>query len=78
MVKLGDRVTDRISGFSGIATGRAEYLYGCVRVQVEPEALHDGKPVESQWFDEQRLTDASPAKAGGPMANPTARKDASR
>jgi hypothetical protein len=75
MVKLGARVTDRISGFTGIATGRSEYLYGCVRILVEPEALHDGKPVEAQWFDEQRLTEQSPAKTGGPMPTPT-RRDA--
>lgn len=29
MVTLGARVKDNITGFEGIATGRAEYLYGC-------------------------------------------------
>jgi hypothetical protein len=55
MVKLGDRVRDKISGFEGIAAARTEYLNGCVRITVEPEGLHDGKPVEAQWFDEQQV-----------------------
>jgi len=70
MVKLGNFYTDRITGFKGIATGRTEYLYGCVRVQLEPQGLKDGKPTESMWFDEQRLEVNSEAKSGGPMAAP--------
>jgi hypothetical protein len=55
MIELGSKVKDSITGFSGIATGRAEYLHGCARVLVEPQELKDGKPVESQWLDEPRL-----------------------
>src|ERR1700728_2195934 len=44
-VKLGDVVRDRISGFAGVATSRTEYLNGCVRWQVSPQHLHDGKPI---------------------------------
>lgn len=47
------------------------------RVQVELERLHEGRPVSPEWFDEQRLGDSS-APVGGPMANPTPRKDATR
>jgi hypothetical protein len=68
MVALGSKVTDSITGFSGIATARTEYLYGCVRVCIEPGRLRDGKPIESQWFDEQRLSATSKAKSGGPGA----------
>lgn len=78
MVKLGTVVTDAVSGFSGVATGRTEYLYGCIRIMVEPQGLHDGKPIEAQWFDEQRLTQKSPAKIGGPTAPPVQRQDAQR
>ena len=56
MIKLGDRVRDNISGFSGIATGRCEYLYAGLSVMVTPEEMRDGKPVEPQWFDERRLS----------------------
>lgn len=75
MVKMGSKVTDSITGFNGIVTGRAEYLYGCVRLLVEPKGLHDGKPIESFWFDEQRLDVASTAKTGGPGDPPLARPD---
>jgi hypothetical protein len=44
-----------LTGFSGIATARSEWLYGCARICIEPEELHDGKPIERQWFDEQRV-----------------------
>ena len=76
VIKLGEKVRDSISGFSGIATARAEYLFGCVRVLIEPTALVDGKLAEGEWFDEQRLTADSDAQAGGPQAAPVARKDA--
>jgi hypothetical protein len=74
MVRLGASVTDSISGFTGIAVSRTEYLYGCVRVGVEPGNLKDGKPGETQYFDEQRLSTASKAKSGGPGAVPPPRE----
>ncbi len=55
MVKLGDRVRDRISGLKGIVTGRHEYLYGCIRFSVTPETAKDGKPGETAVFDEAQL-----------------------
>ena len=55
MVRLGDRVKDKISGFSGIATGRYEYLYGCVRINVQSEKLKDGKVQDGLVFDEDQL-----------------------
>lgn len=39
MIKLGDKVKDKISGFEGLATARSEFLYGCVRILVEPTGL---------------------------------------
>jgi len=72
MFKLGDKVKDSITGFDGVAVGRAEYLYGCVRVLVESSELKDGQPIDC-WFDEQRLTDKSNAKAGGPQSTPPSR-----
>jgi hypothetical protein len=67
-------VTDRITGFSGVVVGRAEYLNGCISCNVQPEGLQtSGEPIEAQWFDEQRLTVGSAAKAGGPQPRPPAR-----
>lgn len=80
MVQLGSKVRDSLTGFSGTAVSRTEFLYGCVRVGVEPDALHDGKPIDPHWFDEQRLvlveelepqvSPLSSATAGGPGATP--------
>jgi len=52
-VELGDEVKDGLTGFIGIATARAEYLTGCVRVQIEAQTS-SAAPVE-YWVDEQRL-----------------------
>lgn len=78
MITLGTKVKDRITGFEGIATSRTEFLYGCVRVYVEPESLHDGKPIEGQYFDEQRLEDQPTATTGGPGDAPAPRIGAPR
>ncbi len=67
-MKLGDRVIDSINGFSGIVVARAEYMYGCVRLLIEPCDLKaDGDIKESQWLDEQRLTTTPTAGPGGPQ-----------
>jgi len=87
MVNLGDKVKDRISRLVGIATGRTEYLYGCVRIIVTPEEVKDGKAVEGGWFDEDQLVvveaeavrqpESAATRLGGPMPAPT-RTDAPR
>lgn len=55
MVKLGSSVKDVITGFAGIAIGRAEFMYGCSRIGVQPVKIKDGEPGEAFWFDEQRI-----------------------
>lgn len=68
MVKLGGAVKDSITGFVGIAIGRAEYLNGCISCQVQ-----DLKDItKTEWIDEQRLTIYSQATAGGPQSRPPA------
>lgn len=79
-VSLGSKVRDSISGFTGIATGRSDFQYGCSRILIEPSELHDGKPVEGHWFDEQRVelvevrkpavSPVSSARSGGPQNDP--------
>ena len=69
-VELGKRYSDSISGFTGIATARTVYLYGCVRVLLTPDTLgKDGVPLESQGFDEQRVDPSSEAATGGPQSD---------
>lgn len=60
MVRLGSRVRDLITGLTGIAIARTEWLYGCARVVVEPTELRDGKPMDAVWFDEQRVEEIEP------------------
>jgi hypothetical protein len=52
---LGVQLRDVVTGFTGIATGRAEYLTGCTQYALAPKVDADGKVQQSEWFDEQRL-----------------------
>jgi hypothetical protein len=53
MANLGDKVRDVVSGWEGIATGRYEYLNGCIRWQVDGTDK-DGKP-DGYVFDDQQV-----------------------
>jgi hypothetical protein len=84
-IRLGNKVKDSISGIEGLVTARFEYLYGCVRCEVQPEGVDkDGKPFESIVVDEQRLSlvkptkpkvssDSTPGIPGGPRDAPRGR-----
>lgn len=76
-VELGSIVTDSITGFSGVAVSRTEYLQGCARIVVQPKELRDGKPVDSIAFDELQLVGHEPKKdrsvTGGPNTVPSGR-----
>jgi len=69
---LGIIVTDRVSGFTGMITGRAEYSTGCRQYIVVPTASADGTTYnEAHWFDEERLLppgETVTEKKGGPQA----------
>lgn len=75
MINLGLKAKDKITGFEGILTGRAQYLYGCDQYCIVPPA-RDGKVGEVQWFDEGRIEitgkgispkDVQVQKPGGPQ-----------
>ncbi len=78
---LGDKVRDLVTGFSGIVVGHTVWLTGCDTYVVNPQVIHEGKPVQSTTFDDHaleliekeavKLPDAKAAKAqkakvGGP------------
>lgn len=63
MIELGSIVKDKITRFTGIAMSSTTWLFGCVRIHVEPQELHDGKPIAMQVFDEQRLEIVGPIPA---------------
>lgn len=52
MPKLGKRYRDKITGFEGIATGRFEYLHGCVRWNLT--GVLNGEPKDFN-FDEPQI-----------------------
>ena len=52
---LGASYRDKITGFTGVATGHVSYLTGCNQVLVQPKLDAEGKVRDSMWFDEQRL-----------------------
>ena len=54
-INLGDRVKDPITGFTGIVIVISSFLHGCVRIGVQPETLHEGKPKEEHYFDQSQL-----------------------
>lgn len=62
MIKLGDEVKDKITGFTGIAVGKAEYLNGCIRIEIQPKITKDGLMIEPHWIDEVQLIDLTAEK----------------
>ena len=67
-IKLGDKVTEAVTGFTGIVIAKTEWIYGCVRFGVQAEELKDSIPLEPQWFDEGELS-KNPKSKGGPPRN---------
>ena len=65
---FGFTLKDRVNGFTGTATGVADYVTGCRQILVESSHLKDGEPV-TRWIDETRL-DLMPAEE--PVKFPTA------
>lgn len=74
--KLGLKVKDKVTGFTGIITARTQYLTGCNGYGITPPVDKDGKTGEWQHFDEGRLeiideginkSEVAAKKAGGPQ-----------
>jgi hypothetical protein len=72
-VILGGRYRDTVSGWEGTATGRYEYMNGCLRIELSATGK-DGEP-KSFVFDVQQLEPVKeakvmvgekPARTGGP------------
>lgn len=54
MLTLGKKAKDKLTGFGGILTGRAQYLTGCDQYFVSPKAIKSDYK-EGVWIDEARL-----------------------
>ena len=80
-ITLGSTVKDSITGFTGIAVGEYKYLNGCVRINIQPTKLKDGKSIESETFDIEQLELVDKPKkkevepSGGPHPEPTPRPE---
>ena len=75
MIKLGSKVKDKISGLTGIAMTRLEYLNGCVQYAVQPKMEKGATEIPSWNIDEEQLEVIGEAKkakkktkTGGPMS----------
>ena len=55
MENLGKKARDKITGFEGIIVGKVVHLYGCATYGLAPQAVIEGKPAHTAWFDEGRI-----------------------
>lgn len=69
-VKLGQKVKDVITGFTGIITGHVEYISGCNQSLLQPPVKPDGDYVESRWFDDDRMLMVDEKPVELPIENP--------
>lgn len=81
---LGCKAKDKISGFEGIVIAITEWLNGCQRVMIQPQALDAGKPIDAHAFDSEQVIViedvVAPAekKKDGPSIVSTRAKDPAR
>jgi hypothetical protein len=52
--QLGNTVRDIVTGITGIATSRVEYLNGCIQIGIRPKAV-DNKAEDSIYVDIQQV-----------------------
>lgn len=85
MINLGDKVRDKITGFTGVVTGMTTWLNGCVRVGVQGITLKDGTPTVVEWIDDVQLqvveagvAEIVPPGPAGPRRDAQRMKDPTR
>ena len=52
---LGCKAEDMVTGFTGIITGRCDYLNGCTQFCLTPPVNEAGKCPKGEWFDNSQL-----------------------
>jgi len=56
MIELGQKVKCKVTGFTGIATAKIEFLNGCIQFCVKPKIkAKDNKMPEGQYIDVEQL-----------------------
>lgn len=56
MIRLGSKVKCKVTGFSGVVTGRVQYLHAPKQYQVQSQTGPAGAYPPSVWFAEKQLT----------------------
>lgn len=75
MIKLGQKVRDKITGFQGTITAKAEYYNGCIQYCITPPVDKDGKMREAEYFDVDQIeiieeaTESISKPSGGGIRN---------
>lgn len=54
-LELGQKAKDKVTGFEGILSGYAFYLYGCGQYLITAKVTDPGAEPKSYWFDEGRI-----------------------
>ena len=54
-IRLGSKVQDKVTGFTGIAVAKTKFLFGRLDMQVQPQAVVEGYPVKCETFPESQL-----------------------
>lgn len=73
--ELGKKAKDRVTGFTGVITGRSDFIAGCRQYCLAPPINAEGKIVDSHWFDEERIdiigdgVSLTATKTGGPTGS---------
>lgn len=65
--QFGDTARDTITGFTGIVTGRCNYITGCDQILLAPPAK-DNEYKRSEWFDLDRVEVITPNSYVLPVA----------
>lgn len=60
-MNMMDLVKDKVTGFQGYVTGRAEYLDGTTSMRLEAPVSKDTDEPKVQWLDSKRLEVIAPA-----------------
>jgi len=56
MIELGQKVKDKVTGFTGMATAKIEYMNGCIQFLVMPRQKKDDKKYpKGSYIDVEQL-----------------------
>jgi len=56
MIKLGNKIKSKVTGFEGVSTSKSTSLSGSVQFNIRPNGLtKDLDPITGQWYDVQEL-----------------------